>query len=109
LARDGLLSVSVPFRHDVKRRLKTNDWNAPRNTKNHLIAMHPMEHINSWEGDSLELLARQFGLKPARFELGKQRVIGTLGSPKASSKALLRPIYHHWKSNREDRLFVKVE
>jgi SAM-dependent methyltransferase len=52
----GLLRISVPDGADMERTLRAPGWRAAKD------ALHPLEHLNCFTGDTLALLAARAGL-----------------------------------------------
>jgi SAM-dependent methyltransferase len=63
LKRDGIIKVCVPDGGEIKKKLKMMDWNAPKETKNSLIAVHPLEHINCFNRKSLITFVNKAGFE----------------------------------------------
>jgi SAM-dependent methyltransferase len=58
LAPGGLLRLSVPDGHEMEARLLAPDWRAQKD------ALHPLEHLNCFTGDTLLRLAARADLRP---------------------------------------------
>jgi SAM-dependent methyltransferase len=94
LAPDGLIKISVPPNEDIHRRLKANDWKAPKFTRRSLNAVAPLEHLNCYHGRSLPAIAKRAGLEPAYLPLSAYyRVVVPIGGPKNVAKQLIKPLY----------------
>ena len=80
----GILQLSVPNGTDIRSRLKTLDWHAPKGAADCINAVAPLEHINCFHHDALVSMAEACGLMPIR----------TLASGKRTSRAdrLLGPV-----------------
>jgi 2-polyprenyl-3-methyl-5-hydroxy-6-metoxy-1,4-benzoquinol methylase len=63
LKTEGILKVSVPTANNIRDRLKIMDWKAPRGTRNSLIPVAPLEHINFFTRKSLLKMAEEAGMK----------------------------------------------
>ena len=55
----GIIKISVPNGTDIKRRLKICDWSLPREHRNSLNPVAPLEHVNCFNYEVLRTLARQ--------------------------------------------------
>ena len=94
LAPGGLLKVSVPPGGDVGRRLRANDWNAPKRTRNSLNAVAPLEHLNCYAGRSLLALAERVGLEPVSLPVGAYfEMVSFTGGPRNIAKQVLKPFF----------------
>ncbi|MBN1794124.1 MAG: class I SAM-dependent methyltransferase [Candidatus Omnitrophica bacterium] len=90
----GLIKIHVPGGADITRRLKIADWTAPRETKNSLHPVTPLEHINCYTKTALIKLAARAGLEPVRIPLHLQYAFAThWWPPKEGLKNCIRPIY----------------
>ncbi len=94
LGDHGIIKISVPIGVQIQRRLKVHDWSAPKNSRHSLNAVHPLEHLNCFEGKSLAKMAALCGLKPFRFPIREQYMMFKWGSAKEALKAMARPFYH---------------
>ncbi len=92
----GIIRISVPVGVNVKRRLKTHDWSAPKGSRNSLNAVHPLEHINCFEGRSLDIMAGLCGLRPVKIPIRMHYMTFRWTSPKEAIKSLTRPFYYNW-------------
>jgi 2-polyprenyl-3-methyl-5-hydroxy-6-metoxy-1,4-benzoquinol methylase len=72
LKKGGILKISVPTAIGIKRRLKIMDWKAPKDTRNSLNAISPLEHINYFRRSSIAKMASIAGLEEVRISLLKQ-------------------------------------
>jgi SAM-dependent methyltransferase len=104
----GLIMISVPYRHHIQRRLKADRWNVPRDSRKSLNAVHPMEHINCWEGCSLNRMAEACGLRPIKIPVRRQRMILSWDQPREAVKSLLRPFYHNGYPWHDERYFERT-
>jgi SAM-dependent methyltransferase len=96
LAPGGLLKISVPPNNDIHRRLKANDWKAPKFTRNSLNAVAPLEHLNCYHGRSLTVIAERAGLEQF-FPSARvyYRFVTPSGGLKNVAKQLVKPIYRN--------------
>jgi hypothetical protein len=58
--------LSLPYGTDIRRRLDSMDWTAPKGSLLSIDAVAPLEHTNCFNHDSLVSLAASQGLKPIR-------------------------------------------
>lgn len=99
LKRDGILKISVPDGWDVKRRLKTWDWQAPKGSPDSLNPVAPLEHVNCFNHSSLLAMAERCGLVPvarSSSPLVARRSRGV----REGVKAVLRPYWHRLRGFR---------
>jgi 2-polyprenyl-3-methyl-5-hydroxy-6-metoxy-1,4-benzoquinol methylase len=93
LAPGGLIKVSVPNGHDIERRLQRMEWTAPRDSRDSLMPVAPLEHINCFRRVTLTRLAREAGMAEVKMPLKFQYAYMTdWSSPKRALKNLLRPL-----------------
>lgn len=64
----GIIKISVPNGSNIKRRLTTLDWTAPKNHKNSLNPVAPLEHINCFSLRSLIRMAQITGLVTVKIQ-----------------------------------------
>ena len=96
LKRNGLIKVSVPDCGDIRRRLRIMDWKAPRNSRNSLNPVAPLEHINCFNRKAIHLMAEKVGLEPFYLPLSLQfQFASGWGLSLGTAKNLLRPIYRN--------------
>ncbi len=92
LTPSGMIRIAVPNGDDIERRLRVNDWSAPKFSRNSLNAAAPLEHVNCFNRQALLTMAAQAGLTPIKVRLATEysSVIGCrLGWRLA--RRLLRP------------------
>ena len=106
LSEHGIIKISVPIGVQIKRQLKVHNWNAPKNSRHSLNAVHPLEHLNCFEGNSLDKMAAHCELKPFKFPLREQYMIWRWGSAKEAAKAMARPFYHNWFWKADTHFFT---
>ena len=93
----GVMRITVPDGSDIKRRLKTGDWRAPKGSRNSLNAVSPLEHINCFTHASLLKMAGLAGLRRKKMPLGVQYRYMTGWRPfKQVLKNLLGPVYNNF-------------
>lgn len=104
LAPNGIIKISVPNGEDIKRRLKTKDWDALKDpklsvkssamwengSKDSLNAVAPLEHINCFKHSVLLEMAKRVGFVQAIIP--NKRII--VRTDKYEIKNILRPYYH---------------
>lgn len=91
----GVIKISVPNGDDIKRLLSVMDWNAPKNTRNSLNPIAPLEHINCYSKTSIYKMAEKTNLSPITLQVK--------GNPKLldySIRDILRPFYHLIKTGK---------
>jgi 2-polyprenyl-3-methyl-5-hydroxy-6-metoxy-1,4-benzoquinol methylase len=94
LHSDGLLKISVPNGANIKKRLKLGDWNAPKNSRNSLNPIAPLEHINCFTHESLIKMADIAGFKRRKIPLTIQYAYSIYGNSMQSIfKRCLKPLY----------------
>jgi 2-polyprenyl-3-methyl-5-hydroxy-6-metoxy-1,4-benzoquinol methylase len=95
LEAGGLLKISVPdSRHALRTAQRVKDFGALPHED--IMGVHPLEHINSFEHDTMVHMARRAGLRIVRPSL-RQLYNSSSGwlSPKRAARQLLRPLYRH--------------
>ena len=94
LKPEGLIKISVPDGGNIKSKLKISDWTAPKNSRNSLNAVSPLEHINCYSRASIITMADKAGLELVKIPLTIQYVHATNWKPiKPALKNVLRPLY----------------
>jgi 2-polyprenyl-3-methyl-5-hydroxy-6-metoxy-1,4-benzoquinol methylase/Zn ribbon nucleic-acid-binding protein len=94
LKPEGIIKISVPDGHDVKRRLSISDWTAPKFSKNSLNPVSPLEHINCFNRASLIKMADLAGLEIINMPLSLQYAYATNWPLiKPALKNILYPLY----------------
>ncbi|MFQ5768969.1 MAG: class I SAM-dependent methyltransferase [bacterium] len=100
LKSDGLIKICVPNGSGIKKRLKTCDWMAPKNTRNSLNPVHPLEHINCFNYNSLIKMAHIAGLKRVKIPIKIQYIYGTNWKPyKRLARNIVGPLYRNMLKN----------
>lgn len=64
LRKNGVMRISVPDGWDIKRRLRTDNWFAPKGTRDSLNPVAPLEHINCFRHHVLLGMGQRAGLHP---------------------------------------------
>lgn len=95
LAVGGLLRISVPNCRSALRALEDKKGFEELSLED-IRAVHPLEHVNAFEPETLERFGRVAGLEPMRPSL-RLLYNGTSGwlSPTNALKSLMRPVYRH--------------
>ncbi len=93
LKNNGLIKLSVPNGFDIERRLKVNDWTAPKGSINSLNPVAPLEHINCFKTKNLDILADKVGLKRVKVQVNRALKPKEKIDMKEKIKGVLRPIY----------------
>ncbi|MGZ4333694.1 MAG: class I SAM-dependent methyltransferase [Gaiellaceae bacterium] len=94
LSPEGLLKISVPPSHDIHRRLRANDWDAGKWTRNSLNAVAPLEHLNCFHGRSLPAMAERAGLDERRLPTGAYYELLALRTGFGRlAKQILKPVF----------------
>jgi 2-polyprenyl-3-methyl-5-hydroxy-6-metoxy-1,4-benzoquinol methylase len=94
LRPEGIIKISVPDGHDIKRRLSISDWTAPKYSRNSLNLVSPLEHINCFNRASLIKMADRAGLKIVNIPLTIQYAYTTNWRLiKPALKNILYPLY----------------
>ena len=100
LRPEGLLKISVPNGSDIKRRLKICDWKAPKDSKNSLNPVAPLEHINCFTHKSIMKMAELAGFQRMKIPLPIQYAYSIYGKTvKQLLKNFLRPLYRNLFKN----------
>jgi SAM-dependent methyltransferase len=92
----GILKISVPNGRNIKARLKTWNWTAPKGSRDSLNPVAPLEHLNCFNHSSLILFATNSGLVPVDTTRGPSEGGGPRNVRQAG-KAILRPFWHWMK------------
>ncbi|RJP81226.1 MAG: class I SAM-dependent methyltransferase [Candidatus Zixiibacteriota bacterium] len=90
----GLVKIAIPDGTDIRRRLKVNNWNAPRGSRDSLNSVHPLEHLNCYSRRAVTRMAAEAGLEPVTLPLAPQYAAMTGWQPVAGVvRNLVKPIY----------------
>ena len=112
LAPGGVLKIAVPDGSDIVGRLKVGDWSAARYTSCSLVAVQPLEHINTFSHSSLKFLGGHLKLKERtpsylhRFAFLRRRGSVQWQDVKSIARSFLRPYY---RFNNPNNLFVLLQ
>jgi SAM-dependent methyltransferase len=98
---DGLIKVCVPDGGDIKRRLEVMDWKAPRWTKNSLHPVHPLEHINCFNRNSLLKMTEIAALEPVEIPKARRFPLIIKENPLNSKnpKNIFKTLRKEWRNN----------
>lgn len=97
LKTGGVIKISVPPGNDIDRRLKTMDWKSPKNTRNSLNNVAPLEHINCFRRGSFAKMASQAGLEEVLIPIKIQYQYSTdWNGTRKIMKNILLPLYRNF-------------
>jgi len=109
LKPDGIIKISVPTANNIRQRLKNMDWTALRGTRNSLIPVAPLEHINFFTRNALLNMAAEAGMKEVVIPLGLQyKHIKLSGGLRWIAKGLLNPISRNILKSQNYLLFKNI-
>lgn len=111
LVPGGLIKLSVPNGHGMRRRLKglvrggdAAAWAA--RGRSSLVPVRPLEHLNCFDHRSLGALAEAAGLEPVTVPIARQLACSAgWSSPREAAEAVLRPFYRNWLGRGTYRFF----
>lgn len=96
LSSNGLIKISVPNGSGIIRKIKIGDFNAPKNSRNSLNPVAPLEHINCFRRISILKMAHIAGLEIVKIPIHLQLSYTCDWSGlKRIVKNILRPIYRN--------------
>jgi SAM-dependent methyltransferase len=95
----GILKIGVPDGGDIRRKLDTWNWGAPKSSRDSLNPVAPLEHLNCFSVDSLLRLGRECSLAPVELKIRR----GKLEVLKGTVAGVLERL-GHWRSARRDEL-----
>ncbi len=96
LAPGGLMKIGVPDGRDIRRRLRIMDWTAPHGSRNALMEVFPLIHINCYTHRTLVHMARLAGLEPVKIPLRLQYAYSTNWKPISPLlRRLVTPLYRN--------------
>jgi 2-polyprenyl-3-methyl-5-hydroxy-6-metoxy-1,4-benzoquinol methylase len=96
LKTGGILKISVPTANDINRRLKIMDWKSPKETKNSLNPVAPLEHINFFRRSSLVKMASEAEMEEVFIPIKLQyRYTTDWGGIRKVAKNIVKPIYRN--------------
>ncbi len=92
----GIIKISVPYVRDIERRLKIMDWKSPKDAKDSLNPVAPLEHVNYYRRDSLIKMAKIAGMEIVTIPMLTQyRYSLDWGGAKNIAKNILYPFYRN--------------
>ncbi|MGH9247590.1 MAG: class I SAM-dependent methyltransferase [Acidimicrobiales bacterium] len=104
LKPNGVLKISVPNGHRVRRNLALGAWSAPKKSLRTLNAVSPLQHINCFVHQSLVALGEQASLVPVRIPTRlRYRYLPTWERP---SSLLRRTVGLHYRAIRAQSTVV---
>jgi SAM-dependent methyltransferase len=96
LKTGGILKVCVPTANDIERRLKIMDWRSPKDSKNSLNPVAPLEHINFFRKRSIIRMAILAGLEEVLMPIKLQyQYLTDWHGAKKFAKNLILPLYRN--------------
>lgn len=106
----GLLKISVPTANDIKRRLKVNDWKAPKGSKNSLNPVAPLEHINCFNRKSLLKMTANSDMVEVTIPLKIQyQFMTNFSGIKRILKSAFKPFYLNILKRQNYMFFKKLK
>lgn len=114
LAPGGLIKLSVPNGHGMRRRLRRLErggddvaWTARGRAS--LVPVRPLEHLNCFDHRALGALATAAGLEPVPVPIARQLASAAgWSSPREAAEALLRPFYRNLLRRGTYRFFRRA-
>ncbi|MCD4832936.1 MAG: class I SAM-dependent methyltransferase [Bacteroidales bacterium] len=101
----GILKISVPNGSLIKRKLKIDDWTAPKGSNKSLNPVSPLEHINCFNNTSIIKMADLAELKQVKIPLSIQFTIClNRTNLKQMLHNIIKPLYYNY-SNKNTYLF----
>jgi SAM-dependent methyltransferase len=101
LAPGGIVKISVPDANDISRRLRIMDWSAPKQSRNSLNAVAPLEHINCFRRRSISVMAAEAGMREVAIPMRLQYAYETgWYGRRRFLRNLVRPVYRNVLKNR---------
>ena len=110
LKTKGLIRISVPDGGDIARRLKILDWTAPKDSRNSLNIVSPLEHINCFNRRSIIKMALIAGYEQVKMPLSLMYASSTNWiDARRALKNILIPLYRNVFSKGTVLFFQKEE
>jgi SAM-dependent methyltransferase len=97
----GLIRIGVPDGWNIKKRLTSADWRVPKQARQSLNPVAPLEHVNCFNHAALFRMASKAGLEPARVP--SRYALSCSGR----IKSLLRPIYYFMRGTPGTTLYFR--
>lgn len=101
LRPDGIIRISVPDGWNIKKRLRSANWLAPKQSPHNLNPVAPLEHINCFNHAALLNMANKAGLEP--ISIPSRHAVSCAGQ----IKSLLRPIYYFLRGTPGTTLYFR--
>jgi len=101
LRPDGLIRISVPDGWNIKKRLRSANWLAPKQAHQNLNPVAPLEHVNCFNHAALLNMASKAGLEP--ISIPSRYVLSCAGR----IKSLLRPLYYFLRGTPGTTLYFR--
>lgn len=101
LRPDGLIRISVPDGWNIKKRLISANWSAPKQSHQNLNPVAPLEHINCFNHTALLSMASKAGLEP--ISVPSRHALSCAGR----LKSLLRPLYYLLRGAPDTTLYFR--
>lgn len=101
LRPDGLIRISVPDGLNIKKRLRSANWLAPKQSQHNLNPVAPLEHINCFNHAALLNMANKSGLEPV--SIPSRYALSCAGRV----KSLLRPLYYFLRGTPGTTLYFR--
>jgi SAM-dependent methyltransferase len=96
LKTGGLIKISVPAAPDIHRRLRVRDWKAPKDSRNSLNPVAPLEHVNLFRRTSLVAMAKRAGMDEVFIPMRLQyRFMSDWNGVGRIAKNILLPVYRN--------------
>lgn len=99
LSKSGIIKVSVPDGWKIKSKINSGRLPRPDHFRDSLIAVQPLEHINSFDHKSLVKMGEKAGLRvlevPQHYSCSVLELI----------KSRVRPIYHSLRGSQSTRVY----
>lgn len=106
----GIIKISVPNGRRIKGKLNVNDWMAPKNSKNSLNPVSPLEHINCYTRLSVIKMADIAGLQRIRLPMSMEITCSVnYYKPQDIFKNFLRPLYRKYRNFFAIYLFFRLK
>ena len=102
LKPNGIIRISTPSGWDIKKRLKIWNWEAIRDSKDCLLSVAPLQHINCYNYDVLVKMGQKVDLEaveiPKQFTITEKKIKNL----KNRVKVIIRPFYNSLKRRADD-------
>jgi 2-polyprenyl-3-methyl-5-hydroxy-6-metoxy-1,4-benzoquinol methylase len=96
----GLLKISVPTAIDIKRRLRSADWSAPKGSWNSLNPVAPLEHVNLFRRHAIAAMAGHAGMECVSMPVSLHyRFVTDWKGITRSAKNIILPLYRRTMQN----------